>query len=80
LSYLFPSHTITFEAALRDIGAKDPRVRAAAADALGHLPDDLVDAERQRAVRALVDALGDLRFEVRAGCCLSLGSLGDASA
>ena len=76
---LFPSPTITLEGALCDLGAKDARVRAAAADALGHLPDDLA-AERPRVCRALLAALGDQNFAVRAACCLSLGTLGESSA
>ncbi|HTM21760.1 MAG TPA: HEAT repeat domain-containing protein [Kofleriaceae bacterium] len=67
-----PSLTITFEAALRDLASKDPRVRAAAAHALG----DVTDAElRGRAVDGLLGVIGDARPEVRAEAAFSLGEL-----
>lgn len=77
MSFLFPSSTITLEAALRDLAHGSPRARIAAAHALG----DVVDpTERRRAVTALLVALDDDRMEVRAEACASLGDLGDASA
>lgn len=77
MSFLFPSATITFEAALRDLTAKSPRARAFAAHALGDVSDP---TEKHRAVEALMLALEDDRPEVRAEACSSLGDLGDASA
>jgi HEAT repeat protein len=71
-----PSTTITFEAALRDLDSKDGRVRAAAADALGDLPEDFSPEDRSRARRGLIGRLGDERFEVRVTAALSLGTLG----
>jgi HEAT repeat protein len=77
MSFLFPSSTITFEAALRDLTAKSPRARAFAAHALGDLADP---TEKHRAVEALLGALEDDRPEVRAEACSSLGDLGEAAA
>jgi HEAT repeat protein len=76
VSFLFPSSTITFDAALRDLAQGSPKARTAAARALGDVEDP---AERRRAVEALVRALDDDRPEVRAEACASLGGLGDAS-
>jgi HEAT repeat protein len=76
VSFLFPSSTITFDAALRDLAQGSPKARAAAAHALGDVSDA---TEKQRAVEALVRALGDDRPEVRAEACASLGDLGDPS-
>lgn len=67
-----PSTTITFEAALRDLGEGSPRARTAAAHALGDVSDP---DERTRAVEALLGALRDLRPETRAQAALSLGDL-----
>jgi HEAT repeat protein len=77
VSFLFPSSTITFDAALRDLAEGSPKARTAAAHALGDLADP---TEKRRAVEALVRALDDDRLEVRAEACASLGDLGDASA
>jgi hypothetical protein len=77
VSYLFPSSTITVEAALRDLASGSPRSRAQAAHALGDLGDPV---EKARAVPALVAALEDDRGEVRAEAAASLGELGDAGA
>jgi HEAT repeat protein len=75
VSYLFPSSTITFEAALRDIANGSPKARAAAAHALG----DVTDAtEKRRAVDALVRALDDNHAAVRSEACVSLGELAEA--
>jgi len=72
VSFLFPSSTITFEAALRDIASGSPKARAAAAHALG----DVTDAtEKRRAVDALVRALEDDHPGVRTEACASLGEL-----
>jgi HEAT repeat protein len=75
VSFLFPSPTITFEAALRDLAQGSPKARTAAAQALGDLEDP---TEKRRAVDALVRALDDDRPEVRAEASASLGELGDA--
>ena len=77
MSFLFPSSTITFDAALRDLAQGSPKARTAAAHALGDVDDP---AERRRAVEALVRALDDDQPQVRAEACASLGDLGDASA
>ncbi|MBL9020433.1 MAG: HEAT repeat domain-containing protein [Myxococcales bacterium] len=77
MSFLFPSSTITFEAALRDLAQGSPRARAFAAHALGELTEP---AEKRRAIEALTAALEDDRFEVRAEACSSLGELGESSA
>lgn len=72
MSFLFPSSTITFEAALRDVASGSPKARAAAAHALG----DVTDAtEKRRAVDVLVRALDDDHPGVRAEACASLGAL-----
>lgn len=72
MSYLFPSRTITIDAALRDVASGSPRARALAAHALGDVSDP---TEKRRAVDALVRALDDDKAEVRAEACSSLGSL-----
>lgn len=77
MTFLFPSQTITLEAALRDLAQGSPRARAFAAHALGELTDP---AEKRRATDALLAALDDDRFEVRAEACGSLGELGEPSA
>lgn len=73
MSYLFPSQTITLDAALRDLARGSPKARAFAAHALGNVEDP---AGRARAIEALIGALDDDRFEVRAEACSSLGELG----
>jgi len=77
MSFLFPSSTITFEAALRDLTSRNPRARALAAHALGDLDDP---TEKRRAVEALIGVLEDDRPEVRAEACSSLGDLGEVAA
>lgn len=72
MSFLFPSSTITFEAALRDVANGKPQSRAAAAHALGDVTDP---AERRRAIDALVQALEDNHPAVRMEACASLGAL-----
>jgi HEAT repeat protein len=76
VSFLFPSSTITFEAALRDLAQGSPKARTAAARALGDIDDP---TEKRRAADALVIALDDARPEVRAEACASLGGLGERS-
>jgi HEAT repeat protein len=65
--------SISFEAAVRDLASDNVRVRVAAADALGDVPDG---EDRPAAAAALTRALGDARFEVRRSALLSLGELG----
>ena len=77
MSFLFPSPTITFDAALRDLVRGKPAARVAAARALSDLGDA---TERARAVPALIAALDDDRGDVRAEACSSLGTLDDATA
>lgn len=77
MSFLFPSTTITFDAALRDLGSGSVKARAAAAHALGGVSDAV---EKRRAVDALVRALDDDRPEVRSEACASLGELREPSA
>jgi HEAT repeat protein len=67
---------ITFEAALRDLGHPDPRVRNSAAAALGHAPPEHAAA----AAQALRGALADGRPDVRYAAALSLGELEDPGA
>ncbi len=77
MSFLFPSTTITFDAALRDLGSGSVKARAAAAHALGGVSDAV---EKRRAVDALVRALDDDRPEVRAEAAASLGELREPGA
>jgi HEAT repeat protein len=77
VSFLFPSSTITFDAAMRDLGSGSAKARAAAAHALGGVSDPV---EKRRAADALVRALDDDKPEVRAEACASLGELRDGSA
>lgn len=78
MSFLFPSSTLTFEAALRDIArGSNPKSRVLAAQALGDVKDP---TERRRAVEALIVALEDDYPEVRMEAASSLGELRDASA
>lgn len=77
MSFLFPSSTITFEAAIRDLTSKSTKARAFAAHALGDVDDP---TEKRRAVDALIAALEDDQPEVRAEACSSLGDLGELSA
>ena len=77
MSFLFPSSTITLDAALRDIAQGSPRARAAAAHALGDVSEP---TEKRRAFAALIVALDDDRPEVRAEACNSLGELRDGEA
>ncbi len=77
MSFLFPSSTITLEAALRDLARGSPRARAAAAHALGDVTEP---TEKHRAAEALMVALEDERPEVRAEACASLGDLREEAA
>jgi len=72
VSFLFPSSTITFEAALRDVANGKPQSRVAAAHALGDVTDP---AEKRRAVDALLRAIEDDHPAVRMEACASLGAL-----
>jgi HEAT repeat protein len=65
---------MTTEAALRDLAHADPRVRASAADALGRAPE----ADRDRALAALLRACDDAHPSVRYAALLSLGELAQA--
>ena len=77
MSFLFPSPTITFEAALRDLAAGSPKARAAAAHALGDVTEAV---EKRRAVDALIRALGDDHPQVRMEACAALGELREPGA
>lgn len=77
MSFLFPSSTITLDAALRDLAQGSPKARTAAAHALGDVSEP---TEKRRAVDALIRALDDDRSDVRAEACASLGELGDSAA
>jgi HEAT repeat protein len=70
--YFPPARQMTFEAALRDLGSADARVRVAAADALGNTP---AGPDRARAAEGLEKLLDDPRFEVRVSAALALGDL-----
>lgn len=76
MSY-FSSDTITFDAALRDLAGGSDKAREQAAAALADV--EAAD-ERERAVAALIDALGDRRSQVRAAAARSLGELGEKAA
>lgn len=77
MSFLFPSSTITLEAALRDLAQGSHKARAFAAHALGEITEP---AEKRRALDALIIALEDDRPEVRAEAAGALGELRDPSA
>jgi HEAT repeat protein len=77
VSFLFPSQTITLEAALRDLARGSPKARAFAAHALGDVSEP---TEVARAVEALLIALEDDRPEVRVEAAASLGELEQTSA
>jgi HEAT repeat protein len=77
VSFLFPSLSITFDAAMRDLGSGSAKARVMAAHALGGVTDEV---ERRRAVDALVRALDDDKPEVRAEACASLGELREPAA
>jgi hypothetical protein len=77
VSFLFPSQTITFDAAMRDLASGTPKARALAAHALGEVT---AADERTRAADALIAALDDARAEVRCEAAASLGELGDPRA
>lgn len=77
MSFFPPSRTITLDAALRDLAQGTPKARALAAHALGDVSEP---ADRDRAIPALIRALRDDRFEVRAEAAGSLGEIGDERA
>jgi len=74
VSLLFPSQTITFDAALHDLTKGGVKARAIAAHALGEVT---APEEKARAADALCAALDDDRHEVRAEAAAALGDLGD---
>lgn len=74
MSFLFPSSTITLEAALRDVTSTNVKARLRAVTALGDLEDA---TERRRAVAALTVALEDDHPGVRAEASASLGQMGE---
>lgn len=77
MSFLFPSPTITFDAAMRDLGSGSPKARAAAAHALGDVTEPV---EKRRAVDALIRALDDDHPHVRMEACAALGELREPGA
>jgi HEAT repeat protein len=77
VSFLFPSPTITFEAALRDLANGSPKARAMAAHALGDVTEPV---EKRRALDALIRALDDDLPQVRMEACAALGELGEPGA
>ncbi len=74
MSFLFPSPTITLDAALRDAQSPKAQVRLRAISALGDVEDA---TERRRAVLALSLALDDDHPAVRAEAAASLGGMGE---
>jgi HEAT repeat protein len=77
VSFLFPSSTITFDAALRDLTSKNVKARAFAAHALGDVEDP---TEKRRAVEALIAAHAHARPEGRAEAWAARGDLGELAA
>lgn len=74
VSFLFPSSTITLDAALRDAVSGNSRARLRAVVALGQVEEP---TERRRAALALADALTDDDPAVRAEAAAGLGQMGD---
>ncbi len=74
MSFLFPSSTITLEAALRDATSTNVKARLRAVSALGDVEES---TERHRAVAALTVALEDNHPGVRAEAVASLGQMGE---
>ncbi len=72
MSLLFPSNTITVDAALRDITKGSQKARVLAAQALGDVPLD----DRPRVRPALIAALDDSDPAVRAEAAAALGEAG----
>lgn len=77
MSFLFPSATITFDAALRDLAQGSARARVHAAQALGDITEP---GEKRRAVEALITALDDDAPPVRMEAASSLGELREPAA
>ncbi len=74
MSFLFPSSSITLEAALRDAASSNLKARLRAVTALGDVEDV---TERRRVVPVLVAALDDDSAAVRAEATASLGLMGE---
>lgn len=74
MSSYFPTVTITFDAALRDLASVKEKSRAQAAHALRYLTDA---DERARAVEALLPLIDDISELVRSEAAASLGELGN---
>ncbi len=66
------SRGLSFEAALRDMGASSPRDRVMAAETLANAEGE---EQRDRAFDALASGIGDPRPEVRTTACFSLAAL-----
>lgn len=77
MTFELHSHTITFEAALRDLRSARDQTRAMAAHALA---DVVEPGARAEAVSALIEALADEHPEVRSGAAQALGHLETESA
>lgn len=78
MSFLFPSPTITLEAALRDAAASSPKVRLRAVVALGESSPRLEEpTSRRRAAAALATALDDDDPAIRAEALAGLAELAE---
>ena len=71
VSFLFPSSTITFEAALRDLAQGSPKARAAAAQALGDVEDPTVSGSGRDDGRAFRLGSSDQSVITNARACAS---------
>ncbi len=81
MSLFFPPLRPNYEAALRDVEAAEPKMRALAAERLGDLRgSESVAGARDRAVTGLVKLGDDADATVRTMAIASLGKLGDARA
>lgn len=78
MSFLFPSATITLEAALRDAAAASPKVRLRAVVALGESSLRLEEpTSRRRVASALTTALDDDDPQIRAEALAGLAELAE---